>query len=617
MYRARYRSFTIHENDKISYNDSNGAMYISGSSISTQRYKKMMPHYWFELEFDSYHYEEIYQPHKKCVQKVALGKVYHLYFCANVPKIIDPPLANKLKHYLAHIQMIQIIEKKNYEIDTIDGKRFVADAEKDNFMLPWHTCQINDEFAFDLITREMVPLAKIALKKNGGIIETNSPRKLVSEYFDDDCSKYFVILPKLMSQIWKKKNAHIMTYDELIHVKKSELDKIASKKWKKIIIHESHFQFLICVRNLLKRLQCDTVWVINALPIRTYLREHEGMLNCLNQIWLGVSISQHRLDIHRFIHTKIHTMYAQINYKSINIDKHMSIMSNKNETQISTCIKSYYDKWKNNLSNDLGNKYSFANVKKLDVIHKNLVNAMLTLSLSITDKSNLKRLMNSKIDKTLCMLKENRYIYGKIRNKAWAQDALDMENIDQQMELNDKKIVDYVRYFTDVNKFACGDSTNTCPICYEPFVDSEVAKVNLICDHHVCVECMIRSLTNNNECPICREYVTVNEMAIVHENNVSDLTNCFKSMDKHTIILSDFVAIENAILNFYDKDAPHFFNLNDELLTNRIRKLSKINKVYVITSRGIKCHKYMSNYAGYFASFNVQPQIIQIDIPVL
>lgn len=514
--------------------------------------------------------------------------------------------------------MIEIIDKKNYEINTTEGKRFVTEAEKGHFMLPWYTCQIDDDTAFDLIKCETVPLDKTAFKKNGGIIETSSPRKLVNEYFHDDCSKYFVILPKLMSQIWKKTGAHIMTYDELIHVRKSELDIIASKKWKKIIIHESHFQFLICIRNLLKRLQCDTIWVINALPIRTYLQEHEGMLNCLNRIWVGLSKSQYRLDIHRFIHTKIHTMYAQINYDSVNIDKHVCIKSNKNELQISAGMRSYYDKWKNNLTNNFENKYSFANSKKLDVIHKNLVNAMLTLSLSTTNKSNLKKLMNNKINKTLCTLKENKYIYGKIKNKAWAQDALDMGNFNQQMEMTDKKIVDYVRYLTDANKFACDDnSTNTCPICYEPFADSEVAKVNLICDHHVCVECMIRSLTNNNECPICREYVTVNEMAIVHENNISDLTDCFKSMDKYTIVLSDFAAIENAIFNFYDKDAPHFFNLDDELLTIRIRKLSKINNVYVITSGGIKCHKYMANYVGYFASFNVRPQIIQIDIPVL
>jgi len=648
-----YRVYVIGMNDEIEYNDDNGTIYINFMPVHKRQCVGNLPFYYFKLIFDSYSYQSKYYPEKNSVQKNVTGKRFHLYFYLNIDTILlekhNSWMYHKLKFYFTQLQIKQIVEKKNFKINVENCKTFINAAEKKHlFLIPWYMYQINNKYVINLKENDnnislMNHVAKLLFNKKGGIIETNSPTKMIFNNFINDCKNDFIILPKSMSQMWKNSDAHIMTYDELIRIKKNSLQKITTKKWKRLIIHECHQQFLVCIKNLIKKINCDIVWVINALPLCTYFFKGTDTNLCstevrnLLEIWTGqISKStfkdfdkKYRNEIDRFIFTNFRAMYARINYDSVEIEQHSTIYPNQFEKNIINELNIYYERWKNNLTNDKNNKYSSVTKKKLNIINNNLFNAIMTLSLSITDKQNLKRFITSKINKMLTELKRTQKILTEIVDEMVTHPhfSLNMEPIENIIEEDNKKIVNYARYLTDENHFIDKDDKTTCPICYESFTsgscpDRDVVKINLICDHHICMECMFRSLTNNNECPICREHITINEMVIVQEtisNYSSELANFFKNMDKYTIILSEFPALENAMHNFYGErnNLPEFFNLDDKMIMGKIRKLSNIKKIYIITSNCIMYHKYLTNYVGYFNSFNVKPNIMQINIPIL
>lgn len=649
--KISYRIYTIALNDKIKYDDENGTVYINDTPIHKRQCVSNLPFYYFKLIFDSYHYRSIYCPDKKCVQKNVIAKTYHLYFYFNIDTILaekhNPWMVHKLMFYFTQLQVKQIVEKKNFKVDISNCKKFIDTAEKNHlFLVPWHMYQINDKYVINLKERNnnilsMNFVSKLSFNKKGGIIETNSPIKIIRDHFSTrDSKNNFVILPKSMSQMWNNTNAYIMTYDELIRIKKNNMQKIVANKWKRLIIHECYHQFIVCVKNLIKKINCDIVWIVNALPLCTYFFKEKvnnfgsTEISNLLQIWLSsnhknASKTYHN-EVNRFIFTNFNSIYARINYDSMDIDRHKTIHPNQVEKNIVCELSTYYNKWKNNLTNDVDNKYSFVTQKKLNMIDNNFFNAIMTLSLAITNKQNLKKFITSKIDKMLQNLKGTQEIFSEIIFSMSKCDHLtiNMECIENIMERDNKKIVNYTRYLSDKNYFIDNADKTTCPICYEPFTSTsnsngpDIIKVNLICDHHICIECMVRSLTNNNECPICREHITINEMAIVQEtisNYSSELTNFFQNIDPYTVFLSGFPAIENAMYNFYDKsdNIPKFFNLDDRTIMGKIRTLSKVNKIYVITSDNVVQHKYLTNYIGYFNSFNIKPSVIQITIPIL
>jgi len=134
------------------------------------------------------------------------------------------------------------------------------------------------------------------------------------------------------------------------------------------------------------------------------------------------------------------------------------------------------------------------------------------------------------------------------------------------------------------------------------------------------MDCILHTLANNNECPICREHITINEMAIIKEtipDYSSEIIDYFQTMDKYTIILSDMPGMKNTIYNLYIENTPKFFNLKDKRIMEKIKKISKINNIFIITSNDISYHKYLKNFIGYFNSFNIRPIITQINIPIL
>uniref|UniRef100_A0A6C0CAJ5 RING-type domain-containing protein n=1 Tax=viral metagenome TaxID=1070528 RepID=A0A6C0CAJ5_9ZZZZ len=647
-----YRIYTVALNDDIEYDDGSGTIYINDTPIHKRHCTGNRPFFHFNLTFDSYHYRSIYCPDKKCIQKNVAGKTYYLYFCLNIDTVLaerhNSWMFRKLRFYFAQLQAKQIIEKKCFKIDIYDCKKFINSVEKKHLsLIPWYMYQINDKYVINfkennnsIVSANVI--SKLSFKKKGGIIETNSPVKIVRDNFADISNNDFVILPKSMSKIWTKTNAHVMTYDELIRIERNNMQKIMANKWKRLIIHECHQQFLGCIKNLIKKINCEIIWIINALPLYTYFFTKNNNFGCIEissllQLWLDHKNTSksptldktYRIEINRFIFTSFNSMYARINYDSMDIDRYDTIYPNHIEKNIVNELNVYYDKWKNHLTNDRNNKYSFVTQKRLSIIDNNFFNAMMTLSLSITDGTNLKRFITSKIDKSLKRLKRVQNMLKEIVTSFsdCSHVSLDQEFIENSIEDFQKDLTNYTRYLSDKHYFVDNADKTTCPICYEPFtsgtksVGTDIIKVNLICDHHICMECMVRSLTNNNECPICREHITVSEMVIVKEtisNYSSELVNFFRNMNRYTVILSEFSAIENVVHNFYDKpsDAPKFFDLRDKMVMSKIRKLSKVNNVYVITSNNVTQHKYVTNYVGYFNSFNTKPNVIQINIPI-
>lgn len=46
-------------------------------------------------------------------------------------------------------------------------------------------------------------------------------------------------------------------------------------------------------------------------------------------------------------------------------------------------------------------------------------------------------------------------------------------------------------------------SHETCPICFEKLNKTNVSVT--ICNHKFCTSCLLSSIINNNNCPICRK----------------------------------------------------------------------------------------------------------------
>src|SRR5690606_9658656 len=77
-----------------------------------------------------------------------------------------------------------------------------------------------------------------------------------------------IILPTNMTKLWPK--YHKITFDELLGLKQSSIKNLKRKNFIRIIIHECHIQFLAAIKNLVDKICCNTVWIINSLPLRYY-----------------------------------------------------------------------------------------------------------------------------------------------------------------------------------------------------------------------------------------------------------------------------------------------------------------------------------------------------------
>lgn len=507
--------------------------------------KELSDFYRFNFEFIDYVYDDIYQPDKNIYNKIVSYRIYHLNIILKINNIISDNQSNillvkKLQYYMSEIYQQRLYDKQknNYDLESFISYR------KTHLMyfIEKSMLKINDRYAYDLNLAKIVPSSQIK-KHNfafyGGIIETDQI-DILAKHFDFENT--LVLAPLIFSKNWQK--AHVITYRDVV-----EKITLNFSKYQQLIIQESHHKLLPLIKQFAHDSKIDKIWIINSLPLNFYLRDNSINDICaISDIWLKYTLlqkkSQKRNLEHLFL-TKFHQYYCKFYpKKSKIITNHVEIQWSEFEKNVYSLINVYYQNWLSKLSNDTNNKYSQTNKIKNTKLQRNIYLSTLNIISSATIST--EEMLDAIVKNTL-------------------------DNISPEAEKNDdiKKLV--TRYQKYGKKEIYDEFDNKCcSICYDDFNDNDCIKTKLVCGHDYCLNCIIKALTQNNECPICKEYINCGKLAILRKENL--LKSILENVSTDTLVLTDLNCISRFknIINLIDLTCKKTIDIKKIYLSKRL-----------------------------------------------
>lgn len=600
----------IIENEVKYYSDN-----IRGTTL-----KQVMPGLYFVIKFDSYIDHSFYDPVKKSIIKKISGKIYVVEMHINVSLMKHNQVLSILLNHFVTMQKEDIYTKKNFRVHPHNISKFINNRNESYICLDSiNQYLINDKYVYNFDNKKIMKKSDdiVPFIRKGGIIQTNCPIKIIDKF---NPKKTLVIIPSNMTYLWKDTDATIYTFDDLLKFKKNNIHSITNKKWNQLVIHECHVQLVSGIRNLLKKIRCNTVWIINTLSLKYYFSMDEIpnkvdiiMFSKYLNLWMHrETIKQNLLRITKFVYSKLNIMYAKVHYPVTFIDNQINIKFSPYERILYGKLNDYYNNWKNKLSNDELNKYSFASKNRINLINQKLFNGTLMLSLATSQPDNAESYLKNKINNFMISIQDQQKQVDlglKCISKTSNASIIEffgnniLEKLNNIINDNNTILNNYTRYR---NTTLCIGNDN-CPICYEPLEDT---KTNFICGHQVCFDCVFQILANNNECPICREHININKLTLINSidnTNISEFQNLCKTFDLETVVLTNLSALQNI-------SHPNIFNVNGNKIINQIKEITHIKKVVIITTQNIKIGRYMNDFLGYFSTFNKKPEIVEIMI---
>lgn len=645
-----YNSVTISDsNIDISYNPSNGLIYNKNTNASlchlTQR--EIKPYFFYKVEFDSYHYAQIYSSKNDSYKTQLISSTYKIYLYLNINAILRCisykkfDLLSKLTYVLTRIQIFELINPiKNYNSNESSIRKFI-NYRRNNLMylIPWYYYRINNNYVFDLKKSKLLPSSKkfkINFKRKGAIIETNNVIKLINENFIPKIKSAnlmtLVILPSNMKKIYSKKmidhDIIILTFDYLCQMEESDIKKYKKTHFKQgiyqIIIHECYFQFMVQIKNLLKYLKSDLVWVINSLPLTYYAaKDYTNLKLTINEIstianiWMNFSEtdkSKYKTEMIRMFYTKLNQLYTRMYYEN----NHLLFDTKKLtlslfETDVYNQINSYYDNWKNKLTNDPKNIYSMSSLKINNKISAKMFNTFMMLITSVIDDKNVTKFFSNKVKETMTNIK----LIHKLINKGVTKtfDHLTQNEEHMLMNFNDqmKSLLDHHQRYLDTDVYHTYDE-KSCLICYS---NNNLIKTKLICGHCICLECIIPSIAHGTICPLCKEFVNLGKIAIIKdsiENYCSEIITYLKNLNHTNLLITDLNLINSLVKeNGYKLNV---LNINHKFVSTKIKNLPYIKNINVLLTPDkylSKRNKLLCNQIiSYFNCFDQKPKITKI-----
>jgi hypothetical protein len=658
----------------------------SGKILRNLSHHDFKPYYWFELVFHSYKYQNIYNSETKSIQQVICGKKYHFIFHLNVSIFIQNPNINK--HVLEQVAKILTVCQindflrpptpvcaiKEDLMDKVQNQSYCIPYEKifpfityreshPMYFIPWEIYRLDNKVGFDLKNKRFVKsdsIQKTFFRRTGGIIETTHPNVIMDRLCDGTKSteklpnNNLIIAPSTIKITCK--NATVLTYDNLVANDNSIFKQISKNRWDRIIIRECHINFLPSIKKLLSYVKCDTVWIINILPLRFYFTldstPHKLRLRHLvtiSNIWMNLSHDikrKNKTSIARLLFTKFNQYYSVVKIPStldcsLTFSKKNLIMKSI-EVNIFNQYKKWYDNWLGCLDNNPNNQYSIASKKKIIEIKEKLFNSYMGLITRVVSSDNVSFILDKKITRLMCFLYTTRHEFKELYNAHVKMNKqshniiqshgneLDLANMCTQLKYAIEKLSEkedfYCEYIEKIKKINYSDlSDNTqCPICYGDFITEsdgnnpmeKLPRVVTICSHTMCVECFIDSMTTSNECPICREHTNTEKAVIVRESLSSkytpSLVSYLNSVKGHVCILSELDFISDLAKILID-DRFKYVNPSHCDVIKQLKIIKKINKVIIINSEP-GTTKYNS-WIGYFNSFTVSPTVTVLQFP--
>jgi len=644
---------------------------IIDKNIGTVLYKfpelEITNFFYFKIEFATYQYTSYYLPKTGGYQNRMSKRVYHLYLYLNMNAIIGDhgmtkSLYKKLAYYLTILQMREFEEKKSYYTHKKNISHFINYRELNYmYLIPWYCYRINNKFVFDLKQKKIISsnqIKKINFMRKGGIIETNNVTKLINDNFKPggksitpntlECTdrKTLVILPSSMTNLWP--NATILVYDKLLSLTKSEINYYKQLKINQIIIHECHVQFLFNIKNLVNNLECNRIWIINSLPLRYYFSLEKtpnkltvNEIATISNLWLNFTINnkkKYKTEMIRLYLSKFNQYYTVVNYEPIHQIQKLQLSMVPFEKYIYSELNKYYENWKNMLTNDIDNIYSFTTKTKNNRIETKIFSATITLITSVVGQKNIKTFFEKTIKDTLT---ETINIYNrldnffgiyekKINNLLVQKNNIDvtyfndlLENVNgknlsilkNKKETINIKILNYQRYLN--GNIYQTNNDDSCPICYS---DENLVKTKLICGHSVCLECLLHTLRNSNKCPICNEFVNIQKIAIIRETIYlpcysSNIINYIKKLDNNTVILTNLYGLDNVI---EQEQKIKIINITKNDVSNEIKRIKNLDTVVIFTTQEHsleeKTRSELQKIINYFLLFDIKPKIYKIDV---
>ncbi|MEM3062061.1 MAG: RING finger domain-containing protein [Nitrososphaerota archaeon] len=608
-------------------------------------------YFYFKLEFDKYKYKNSYQPKTGTYKNRVWKKVYRLVLYINMYNIMHnedfftSDVSRKLTKYISYLQINEMLRRRTYHVnpenicsfgeqffprkfgslrdDFLKGiKDFISNREKNYiYFIPWYHFRINDDYIFDLHLGKVRPFEqtkKINFSKKGGIIETDNVREIIHHFFS---GRNLIVLPANMDKLWE--NSDKITYDQLITFSEKDLDKWDGKKYDRIIIHECHNQFLVGIKELVRRLDCQVIWVINSLPLKYYL-SMDGCsklgiseISTISNLWIGFGINEKRIyktELVRLFLTNFGQYYLQVRYFRSQIVEVLNprmgcvlkINSSPFERKIYSKYKLYFLSWIDNLTNNPNNVYSMADRCKIVKVEANILNAVFILILSVVRRKNVGKFFKTQLKEALKLMNEHKMQLEKsIENcdqlkscEYLVEEFGIFENFREKRDKVEKAISNYERYLL----FGSAELPFRCPICYE---SSDLIQVQLICGHHICLDCILDTLARKNECPICKEFVSIRQVAIIEEsipNYQPNISRFIKYPGEDTIILTD--------LNFGDvlrKKQSKVINVERGNFIKNVSRIKSVRKIMVVGSKNF-VEKY-NHFLEFFGLFNNPPSI--------
>ncbi|MEM0354042.1 MAG: RING finger domain-containing protein [Thermoplasmata archaeon] len=616
--------------------------------------KEVNTYFYFKLEFEKYKYKNVYQSKTGTYKDRVWKKIYRLNLYINIHNIINNEnfftnkVNRKLTKCVLYIQLNEILRKKTYCInlentcllgeDKIPNgciyhdqisrriRDFISNREKNyNYFIPWYHFRINDDYIFDFQLGKIRPFEqtkKITFSKKGGIIETDNVREIIHNFF---CTgKNLIILPANMDKLWE--NSERITYDQLITLSEKDLDKWKGKKYDRLIIHECHQEFLVGIKEIVKNLDCHIIWVINSLPLKYYFSMNGKLgiseLSTISNLWIGFGKNEKRIyktELVRLLLTNLDQYYVQVRYFGVKNGKHLNLNSvsvlkinaSPFERKIYSKFKLYFLSWIDNLTNKSNNIYSMVDHWKIVNVEARILSAIIILVLSVVRKKNVEKFFKSQLKEVLKGMREHKKQLEKSievcqqskLSEILAEEFDIFDNIRKKREKMENILSNYKRYL----RFENTDFQFRCPICYD---SSDLVQTRLICGHHICLDCILDVLARKNECPICKEFISIRQIAIIEESipnyqpNISKIIRC---PGKDTIILTN--------IKFEDIFSKKRFNVMNVEHGNFIKNISRprsIKKILVVGSKNF-VEKY-NHFLEFFGFFNDPPTIEILDI---
>jgi len=576
-----------------------------------------MPFFFhFKLEFVTYKYTKIYQPSYNSYKKVVSARIYNLIMYLNLTRLIldngqFTELHKILSKMFLEMKILELYRDRSYQINPKEVKQFIE--RRENYpmtLIPWFCMSIDQNYLYHLKQRKVFSTKQINIlrsKKNGGIIETNNVPKLVRKYFSirSDPKMTLVILPKEMNHLWP--NTNRLNYTDITE---EHITIHAKKKFHYVIIHECHFEYLPSLKKLLNSLVCNTLWVINSLPLQYYakfdssnicLEKNPKKLNLQNlasisNLWFNFTNDHKKKYKTRIIYnliTQFTSYYTSVSYP-MNFNTNIIRLSYMGvEKNIKQLFDKYYDNWKNKLTGDPNNIYSITIKQKNNKIESDIFSAIFNLIMSVVKNDRIPfifktyccnyllkfHLAQNKIENILELYqKTNQLSNYKITEKQGVDFERHIIHLKQLYEKIDVVIKNYQRYVRE-NVYQMYDDT-MCSICYS---DEKLVRCKLICGHGICLECILHSLSNVNKCPICNEYININKILIIEEtveNYRSEINDYLRSLTESVLILTDIPFFQYTL----DRNGSKALQINLENINiyQQLQECSQINEIVLL-----------------------------------